>query len=521
MNRKNFNYCKAHIKHNGTGTWNFFPFRCNSYIMSSRYFTVFLVLGIVLLNFCSVSGQSASGDSLISYMETAAKNNPLVLQRFSEYQAALQKIPQAGSLPDPELSLGVFLTPMEIISGKQVADVRLMQMFPWFGVLKNAKDEMSLMAKAKFESFRDAKLGVCFDVQRNWYDLFRLKQDLVVSDDNLSILKTLERLSLVRFRASGGGGNSEGSMTKESSQVSEFSSGDMQSMGASSGSRQSSSTNQSTNSVTGNPMVSSQIQSGLTDVYRIQIEIGNLENDREGLLDQQNTVLSWFNALLNRPPLTPVSLPDSLHAEVLDIALNVIPDSMLEGNPMLGMLHYEAQSIEAKQKMVKRMGYPMVGLGIDYSLISKSAMSTSPMNGKDMLMPMVTVTLPIYRKKYRAMQKETEWMQKANGQEIQSTVNSLQTQYFEAVQQYSDASRRVGLYQKQIGITRKTFDIMLKGYASGGSRLSEVLDISRQLLDYRYKEVEALADYNTAIAALKRLMASSAATQNYNGNSYE
>ena len=75
----------------------------------------------------------------INYLEIAAKNNPTVLQRFSEYQAALQKIPQVGSLPDPELSAGVFLSPMELVSGNQVADLRLMQMFPWFGVLKICK----------------------------------------------------------------------------------------------------------------------------------------------------------------------------------------------------------------------------------------------------------------------------------------------------------------------------------------------------------------------------------------------
>ncbi len=115
-------------------------------------------------------------DSLFQYLETAAKNNPTVRQKFNEYQASLQKIPQVGSLSDPELSLGVFLKPMELISGKQVADIRLMQMFPWFGVLKNAKDEMSLMANAKFELFRDAKLQVFYDVQRTWYELYKIQE---------------------------------------------------------------------------------------------------------------------------------------------------------------------------------------------------------------------------------------------------------------------------------------------------------------------------------------------------------
>ncbi len=113
-------------------------------------------------------------DSLLRYLETAAKNNPAVLQKFSEYQASLQRVPQAGSLADPELSVGVFLKPMELINGNQIADIRLMQMFPWFGVLKSAKDEMSLMANSKFELFRDAKLQVYYDVQRAWYELYRI-----------------------------------------------------------------------------------------------------------------------------------------------------------------------------------------------------------------------------------------------------------------------------------------------------------------------------------------------------------
>src|SRR5665647_441546 len=116
---------------------------------------------LTIISFLTISWSASSQpDSLQFYLETAAKNNPTVLQKFAEYQAALQKIPQVGGLPDPSLSLGVFLTPMELVGGNQVADIRLMQMFPWFGVLKNAKDEMSLMAKAKYETFRDAKLKV-------------------------------------------------------------------------------------------------------------------------------------------------------------------------------------------------------------------------------------------------------------------------------------------------------------------------------------------------------------------------
>ena len=151
---------------------------------------------------------SIPNDSLLYYLELAAKNNPTVLQKFSEYQAALQKVPQVGSLPDPELSMGVFLSPMELVSGNQVADLRLMQMFPWFGTLRAAKDEMSLMANAKYESFRDAKLQVFYEVQRTWYDLYKVQQNIRISEKNIEILQTIERLALVKFRTAPSGNGS-------------------------------------------------------------------------------------------------------------------------------------------------------------------------------------------------------------------------------------------------------------------------------------------------------------------------
>jgi outer membrane protein TolC len=180
---------------------------------------------------------------------------------------------------------------------------------------------------------------------------------------------------------------------------------------------------------------------------------------------------------------------------------------MLTHNPMLGMLTYEQQSLEARKKMVTRMGYPMMGLGVNYSVISKSVMSTSSMNGKDMIMPMATVTLPIYRKKYNAMKNETEFLKTANKQNYIASSNSLHTDYYEAIQLYQDAKRRIKLFDSQSKLTKKTLDIMLKSFSTAGSGLTDILRVRQQTLDYDFKQVEAIADYNTAIARLHRLTA--------------
>jgi outer membrane protein TolC len=452
-------------------------------------------------------------DSLVVYLEIAARNNPVVMQKFTEYQAALEKIPQVGSLSDPQLSLGVFLKPMELINGNQVADIRLMQMFPWFGVLRYSKDEMSLMANAKFELFRDAKLQVFYDIQRNWYELYKIQKDINISEKNIEILKIIERLALVKYKSApteGSGTTSNGPVIPSGfAQDNRQQSSGMQTMGAGKNNSGSSATNQSSLSMQTGPMGSSSTYPGLSDLYRIQIEAGDLENNIALLKNRQNTITAEFNTYLNRPVTSPVFICENIYPDSLGLSLITVSDSMLAKNPMLGMLDFERQSIEARKKMVTRMGYPMVGLGLNYSLISKTnvSMGEPSMNGKDMLMPMVTVTLPIYRKKYNAMVKEADLLSKATSLNYQAATNSLQAEYYQAVQLYQDAQRRIKLYDNQYQLASKSLDLMLKSFSVSTSALTDVLRIRQQTFDYELKQVEAIADFNTSVAWLRRLMA--------------
>jgi outer membrane protein TolC len=466
--------------------------------------TLYLHITLFLISFSSFAQ-----DSLLNYLEIAARNNPSILQKYNEYQAALQKIPQVGSLPDPELSLGVFLSPMELMNGYQVADLRLMQMFPWFGVLKNAKDEMSLMAKAKFETFRDAKSQVFYDVQRTWYELIKVDQDLHISEKNIELLHAIERLALVKFKAAPIGVSSSSTSPNEksnsNSQNNSSNSSGMNSMANGSGNIGSSISVQQPSSMQSSSMGSVSGGSGLSDLYRIQMEIGELDNYIALLRNQQNSIEARFNSYLNRSTNSSVSLPQSLTTDSLGVSILSVSDSMLLNNPMLGMLKLEQQSLEARKLMVSRMGYPMVGIGLNYSLINKNPMSSSSMNGKDMIMPMVTVTLPIYRKKYNAMRSEVELLRSASDQEYKATANTLQVEYYEALQLYKDSERRIKLYENQCLLARKTLDIMIKDFSASGSDLSDILRIRQQMLDYETKKVEAITDFNTAIAWLKRL----------------
>jgi outer membrane protein TolC len=85
----------------------------------------------------------------------------------------------------------------------------------------------------------------------------------------------------------------------------------------------------------------------------------------------------------------------------------------------------------------------------------------------------------------------------------------LQTEYYEAIQFYQDAKRRMKLYDNQYNLAERSLNILRKSFASSGSDLTDVLRVRQQTLDYKLKEIEAISDNNTAIAWIKRLMACS------------
>ncbi len=257
--------------------------------MKMRLYKI-LLISMFIMSYRTAGYGQQYPDSLVSYLEISVKNNPAVQQKLSEYKAALQRVPQAGALADPELSMGLFLEPMELMNGNQLADIRLMQMLPWFGVLRYARDEMSLMANAKYELFRDTKLQVFYEVERSWYELYKVRKEILVSEKNIEILKTIERIALVRFQAAPDG--SIASATQSSgigsnpSQAGNTGGSGMQGMGGSQANQGSISSGQTAPPMTSGSMGSPSGGSGLADLYRIMIEAGELENNLASLRSQ-------------------------------------------------------------------------------------------------------------------------------------------------------------------------------------------------------------------------------------------
>jgi len=472
-----------------------------------------IIICLIISRACMVADQSFAQNEnepqLNSFLEIAVNNNPQVKASYHSYQAALKKVPQVGTLPDLQATLGYFIKPMELISGNQVADIQIMQMFPWFGTFKVSQDEASMMAKAKFELFNASMSDLIRRVKNSWYQLMEYDREIALIRENLELLKSIEKLAMVKYQSAGDtppqGSGGTGMIGKNFVTQGIVNGSDDGMAGMKNSQKQSGriSSDEGMNSMSS---TRDGKQGGLQDILRIKLEILEQENRLSLLLDQRKTEETNFNSLLNRDLNSQVEITDSLMMQTLPVPLEEIPDSILSNNPMLAMLEYEKNSYGLMEDKSKKMGSPMLGLGLDYMVIQKRAENSSMMNGKDMLMPMVSVTIPLYRKKYNAMQEEAQLLKEAGSQQILDMKNNLMVQHRKTIQDLKDARRRIDLYKEQEELARKTTELLITGYVTTGSDFEEVLRMQLKVLDYGFLHIEAIVDYNDSIAMMEALM---------------
>ncbi len=412
--------------------------------MKTIYFYLFLLISISL----NVSAQY----ELNKYLETAAKNNPGLQARFSEYMAALEKVPQVGALPDPTVAFGYFIQPVETRVGPQQSRINVSQMFPWFGTLNAKEDVATEMAKAKYEMFKETKSKLFYDVKSTWYNLYFTNRAIAITRENIDILNTFRKLALVKIESG---------------------------------------------------------KASAVDELRVEMEILDLENHLKLMLDRFNTQKITFNNLLNVDEQQQVFIPELLDKTELSLNREAVLDSIRLNNHQVLNLEFQEASFEYQQIAAKKMGRPSFNIGLDYIFIGESSNSALPANesGKDaVIFPMVGIKVPLYRKKYTSMVKEAVFMQEAVQNKKVDKINILESIYEKANTDYLDAGRRIDLHLKQLELAKKALSIIESEYATDGKNFEEILRMERQVLMHSLELEKSRTDLNASIAFINYLM---------------
>src|SRR5690606_19986757 len=247
-----------------------------------------------------------------------------VRSAYLQFEASLQRAPQVASLDDPTLTMSAFGTMMETRFGAQMARFTLMQMFPWFGTLQAREDVATLMAEAAFQDYLDQGNQVIYELSSVYAEIYALEKTIQLKEENLKILDSYRELALSRF---------------------------------SSGS---------------SPMV---------NVVRVDIQRDAAQTEIELLKDQKKPLETRFNLMLSRDAQKEIQVQDTLFLKELPDIIE--PENLFGDHPMITGLERQRLAYEAEQTLAQKEGLPMVGLGVDYNVISKRTDANPHMNGQD------------------------------------------------------------------------------------------------------------------------------------------
>ena len=334
--------------------------------------------------------------------------------------------------------------------------------------------------------------------------MYNLREESRILGENIEILKTYERLALVRFQNAGTGTSSGGI---PASGTNSASMGGMDSGNASAQTGGRTPQNYPTSPGTSPASMANSTTSGMSEVLRIRMQLREMESNLAYLQDAQKLLKAEFNQLLNRQYDEEVTIADSLESKQLVIERMALLDSITTNNPMLKMLDAEMDVYEVQRQMARLEGRPMLGLGVNYMPFSPREGDGMSMGGKDMVMPMVSITLPVYRKKYKAMTRAAELNQMAVQNRKENMINQLAVQWRASLADLDDAYRKTTLYNEQTALAQQALKLLLTGYSTNGQNFSDVLQMQQELLDYQLKLINALVKQHISIAMLEMLAA--------------
>ncbi|BAO55201.1 TolC family protein [Nonlabens marinus] len=380
----------------------------------------------------SIGGQA---QQLQRYIEEAEANNPEIQAFELRYNIAEEKVNEANWLPNTEVNLGYFVSEPETRVGAQRARIGVKQMLPWFGTVTARENYATSMAEAEYVEITIAKRKLALSVAQSYYRLYETRAKQEVLDENIQLLKTYERLALTSVEVG---------------------------------------------------------KASAVDVLRLQIRQNELQQQKEVLEEEFSAEQTTFNNLLNRDENSTVDLVAEMKIPEND---PIYGTDALSLNPELLKYDKLYESVAQSELLNQRESLPMVGFGVDYLPVSERTDMNPIDNGKDVLMPMVSVSIPIFNNRYKSISRQNELRQQEIETQKEQRLNVLESAFAKGISQRNQARIKFNTQSKNLKQAKDAEQILIKNYETGTIDFNDVLDIQELQLKFQINQIESVQMY--------------------------
>ncbi len=382
-------------------------------------------------------------------LAVAVSRNPRVRAAHQRWRAALERIPQVTSLPDPRLTFSPYLDEVQTRGGAMDWRASLTQGFPWFGTLDLAGQQAVALAEVAREQFILTRLAVEVELGEAWIELLHARADAAIARDHRDLLVQWEPIARQRYAAGVGTHH---------------------------------------------------------DLTRAQVELGILEDRLRASEELQRPLRARVNTILDRPTGAPLEPRDELPAP------RHVPESaamlarLEETSPDLRARRLAVEAAELGVSLADLAGYPGFALGVDYTAISAASGPAIKDSGNDAIAVSFGVDLPIFRSRDEAMGHEARANLSAALGDLAAARNRTAAEIEMELFRLGDAIRRVSLYQEElIPLAEVNVNTTLTAYQNDDASFLDLVDAERVWLEFAHAVARARADAGRARYRLRGL----------------
>ena len=372
---------------------------------------------------------------LEALIEEGLTNNPEIQIFELKYQIAKEKVNEVNTLPNTQIGVGYFVSEPETRTGAQRFKVSAKQMLPSFGSVTARENYKNSLADAVYEDIAIVKRKLVASISQSYYNLYALKEKQTVLDENIALLETYENLALTSVEVG---------------------------------------------------------KASAVDVLRLQMRQNELEQLKQVLEQDYLAEKTLLNKLLNREINGTISIDNRL---TIPSKNSLINSENLALHPELLKYNKLYESVEKSELLNQKESNPMFGFGLDYIAVSERPNMNFSDNGKDIIMPMVSVSIPIFSTKYKSKSKQNEFLQKELNFQKQDKFNRLETLLDKAVKKSNSARISYNTQEKNLKQAKDAETILVKSYETGMIDFNDVLDIQELQLKFKINQIESIKTY--------------------------
>ncbi|NER10868.1 Outer membrane protein TolC [Muriicola jejuensis] len=383
---------------------------------------------------------------LQSYIREAEANNPMIQASELRYSIAKEKINEVNTLPNTSFGVGYFASEPETRTGAQRARFSVNQMLPWFGTITARENYASSMAEAEYMEIAIAKRDLALSVARSYYELYAIRAKQKVLDANIRLLATYEELALRSVEVA---------------------------------------------------------QASAVDVLRLQIRQNELRQQKRILQEADRAEQAQFNYLRNQKETLAVEVVDELALPEEDPVQSF---GRLELNPVLLKYDRLFESVMQSEALNQKESAPDLGIGLDYVPVSERKDLQIPDTGKDVIMPMVSVSIPIFNNRYKSVSLQNALRKEEIQYQRQDRLNTLKSALARAKSARDQARISYDIQGKNLNQAKDAETILSKSYETGTIDFRDILDLQELQLKIQLERIEATKNYYTQSSIINYLI---------------